>query len=85
MKPFHQKETATMSRSRHRLADFEARSVQIIAACTLGLASMSAVHASTSHRVGAHTPTQSTASAPALPSPTRPLPSSVASSRTDRR
>ncbi len=39
-----------MSRSRQRLADFEARSVQIIAACTLGLAGMSALQATPAPR-----------------------------------
>lgn len=74
-----------MSRSRQRLANFEARSVQIIAACTLGLAGMSAVHASASQRVGAHTPTQSSPTTPALPSPARSVPSGAASSGSDRR
>ncbi|MGE0349116.1 hypothetical protein [Hydrogenophaga sp.] len=41
-----------MSRSRPRLvADFEARSVQLIAACTLGLAGVAAVHGTPSARV----------------------------------
>jgi len=73
-----------MPRSRKRLADFEARSVQLIAACTLGLAGMSAAHTPTTHRVGAHTPAQSTTSAPALPPPTRSAPWSTANNRTDR-
>jgi hypothetical protein len=40
-----------MPRSRQRLADFEARSVQLIAACTLGLAGVAAVHGTPSARV----------------------------------
>jgi len=50
-----------MPRSRKRLADFEARSVQLIAACTLGLAGMSALQATPVHRT-------SGASAPSLSS-----------------
>lgn len=50
-----------MARSRQRLADFEARSVQLIAACTLGLAGMSALQATPIHRTsGASTPALST-------------------------
>lgn len=74
-----------MPRSRQRLADFEARSVQIIAACTLGLAGMSTVHTSMTHRAGAQTPAQSATTVPALPSTTRLAPWSTTNNRTDRR
>jgi hypothetical protein len=69
----HQQETATMARSRQRLADFEARSVQIIAACTLGLAGMSALQATPAYRAsGASTPTL-TSQAPATSTSPRNL------------
>ena len=64
-----------MARSRQRLADFEARSVQLIAACTLGLAGMSALQATPAHRAsGASAPTVSTASTSVLPASTRSVP-----------
>jgi len=49
-----------MPRSRHRLADFEARSVQTIAACSLGLAGMSSLQAHPAHRMSANVPGLST-------------------------
>lgn len=62
-----------MARSRQRLADFEARSVQLIAACTLGLAGMSALQATPAHRTsGALTPTL-TSQAPATSTSPRSL------------
>ena len=60
-----------MTQSRQRLADFEARSVQIIAACTLGLAGMSALQTAPTHRAsGASAPTLSS-HAPSAASNTR--------------
>ena len=40
-----------MTQRRQRLADFEARSVQLIAACTLGLAGMASVPPSHAARI----------------------------------
>lgn len=76
-----------MARSRQRLADFEARSVQLIAACTLGLAGMSALQATPFHRAsGASTPIQSTTTASVLPANTRSVPTNptTAASRSGR-
>lgn len=76
-----------MARSRQRLADFEARSVQLIAACTLGLAGMSALQATPAHRAsGASTPIQSTATASVLPANMRSVPtnSTTPTTRTGR-
>ena len=74
-----------MARSRQRLADFEARSVQLIAACTLGLAGMSALQATPAHRAsGAATPTLSTASTSVLPASTRSVPTNATTTRRGR-
>lgn len=40
-----------MAQCRQRLADFEARSVQLLAACTLGLAGMASVPAAHAVRI----------------------------------
>lgn len=61
-----------MSRSRQRIADFEARSVQLIAACTLGLASVAILpNAATASRTTGQASAQPThtsnASGTALP------------------
>jgi|GEM_PF-4497016 len=50
-----------MSRSRQKLADFEARSVQLIAACTLGLAGVAALPNATLARITGPSSTLSTA------------------------
>lgn len=54
----------TRSRQRH-LAHFEARSLQIIAACTLGLAGMSTAQATSTPRSSGASPTALSAPAPA--------------------
>jgi hypothetical protein len=52
-----------MSRPRKRLvANFEARSVQLIAACTLGLAGVAAVHGTPSARITGQSSTASSQS-----------------------
>ncbi|MDZ4100509.1 MAG: hypothetical protein U1E12_02400 [Hydrogenophaga sp.] len=43
-----------MTQRRQRLADFEARSVQLIAACTLGLAGMASAPISHAARITGH-------------------------------
>src|SRR3990167_6938593 len=72
---FHCHQESPMSRSRsQRIADFEARSVQLIAACTLGLAGMaSAQVAPPSRQMGLLVPTSASQGLnwPAPP-PTRP-------------
>ncbi len=52
-----------MSRSRQRIADFEARSVQLIAACTLGLAGVASLPNATLSRITGQASTHSTAPA----------------------
>jgi hypothetical protein len=47
---FHSQETP-MTQRRQRLADFEARSVQLLAACTLGLAGMASAPPSHAARI----------------------------------
>ncbi|MDO8906275.1 hypothetical protein [Hydrogenophaga sp.] len=73
-----------MARSRQRLADFEARSVQIIAAFTLGLAGMSTAPTSPVNRVGAHPHTLNTSAAAALHSNTRTVPLNTTTRRSGR-
>ncbi|MGE0099962.1 MAG: hypothetical protein AB7S86_16605 [Hydrogenophaga sp.] len=50
-----------MSRSRQRIADFEARSVQLIAACTLGLAGVASLPNATLSRITGQASTHTTA------------------------
>ena len=66
-----------MKHRRQRLADFEARSVQLIAACTLGLAGMASVPPSHAARItgqatsltGTNGHTDTTGNAPTSRSP----------------
>jgi hypothetical protein len=62
----------THSRQRH-LGHFEARSLQIIAACTLGLAGMSTAQANASPRSSGASPTALSAPAPAAATTPRNL------------
>ena len=50
-----------MSRSRQRIADFEARSVQLIAACTLGLAGVASLPNAALSRITGQASTTTTA------------------------
>lgn len=54
-----------MSRSRQRIIDFEARSVQIMAAFTLSLAGMSAVQSTAAPRASSASPSTLSTQAPA--------------------